>query len=75
MMNEEEHDMLVRIDERVHMICEAKLIPRMNRLEGGVAALVAVLTIAGGVMLSSYLEGPDEPEYQPPSYVTDTNKG
>jgi hypothetical protein len=46
-MNDEQNDMLIRIDERVQTMYEAKLVPRMNRMEGVAIAVVAIATIIG----------------------------
>jgi hypothetical protein len=54
MMTEEQNERLIRIDERVQAICDAKLIPRINRIEGAAVAFVALMTIIG--IVSSVLD-------------------
>ena len=59
MMTEDQNETLIRIDERVGQLMEAKLIGRVNRIEGIGIATIAILTLLAGIGI--YNHNSDKP--------------
>ncbi len=76
-MTPDDREMLIRIDENVKIWKRANIPARMNRIEGGVIALMAILTLAGGLGIIKASKAKETPRDKPKVYVVsaDTSKG